>query len=113
VAELVTKDWNEDGHAAFIQFPNGLRSYRMLQRLEQVMFAHDSRKIRRRYRACAGNIHCFGKSALSVSMSLAARLGQSLATQDEGSSRRRGMTAAEMDAVRTELADYCAKYLTK
>lgn len=46
-------------------------------------------------------------------MSLAARLGQSLATQDEGSSRRRGMTAAEMDAVRTELADYCAKYLTK
>lgn len=45
VAELIAEDRNEDGHAVF-QFPNGLRSYRMLQRPEQVMFAHDSRKRR-------------------------------------------------------------------
>jgi hypothetical protein len=68
------------------------------------------RKILASWPACDGTIRFAAYRAYSVALD-GARLGQSRGTEAEGSDRPRGITAAEIDAVRTELAGYYAKYL--
>ncbi|AUW59708.1 hypothetical protein C1T17_18085 [Sphingobium sp. SCG-1] len=70
------------------------------------------RKILDSWPACDGTIRFSAYRAYGVTLD-AARLGQSLKTPAEGSDRPRGITAAEIDGVRTELAGYYAKYLAK
>lgn len=70
------------------------------------------RKILDRWPVCDGTIRFSAYRAYAVALD-AARLGQSQETPAEGSDRPRGTTAAEINGVRTELADYYAKYLAK